>query len=340
VTFVTLLVASHPAYLEHDTGPWHPERPARLDAVAHGIEAAGLGPEVVQFSPRPATPAEVAAVHPGGYLDRIQAFTAAGGGSLDADTTASSGSYAAALLAAGAGLDAVERLDRGEGDAAFCAIRPPGHHATPRRPMGFCLVNNVAVCAASLVARGERVLVVDYDAHHGNGTQDVFYGDDRVVFVSIHEYPLYPGTGALEESGAGAGRGATVNVPVPAGATGDVYRDAVDKVVAPIAAAFCPTWLLVSAGFDAHRADPLTGLALSAGDFGDLAAAVAELVPPGRRVFFLEGGYDLQAVADGAGATAAALVGSRHRPERATAGGPGRTVVDAVVRYRAAEGWA
>ena len=205
--------------------------------------------------------------------------------------------------------------------------------------MGFCLMNNVAVTATALANRGERVLIVDYDAHHGNGTQDIFYADPRVVYFSIHEYPLYPGTGSLHETGEGEGAGATINVPVPAGTTGDVFRHAVDALLAPLADAWEPTWLLVSAGFDAHRRDPITGLGLTSGDFADVTAAVATLVPPGRRLFFLEGGYDLQGLADSAGATLAALAGEPHRPEAATAGGPGMVAVDAARRVRDAAGW-
>lgn len=337
---MAVLFASHPQFLDHDTGAWHPERSERLVAVSQGIARAGLADALVTFEPRPATALEIERVHPGRYLLALHERGAAGGGQLDPDTFMSEGSYDAALLAAGAGLDAIARLDAGEGDAAFCAVRPPGHHATPTRPMGFCLVNNIAVAAAALADRGERVLIVDYDAHHGNGTQDAFYADPRVVYVSLHEYPLYPGTGALDETGRGAGLGTTVNVPLPAGASGDVYRAAFDEIVAPLAAAFDPTWLLISAGFDAHRADPLTGLGLTAGDFADLTSALCSLVPAGRRLLFLEGGYDLEGLAHSAAATLATLVGESYRPEPSTSGGPGRHVVDAVRRVRDAHDWA
>jgi acetoin utilization deacetylase AcuC-like enzyme len=328
----SLLVASHARYAEHDTGPGHPERPGRLDAVFAGIDAAELRDAIVLFEPRRATAEEVARVHLPAAVDQLRGFVEGGGQYVDGDTVVCDASFDAALLAAGAGLEAVERLDRGEADAAFCAVRPPGHHATPARAMGFCLLNNVAVTAAALAERGERVLVVDIDAHHGNGTQDAFYGDGRVAYVSFHEYPLYPGTGALTEVGEGEGRGTTVNVPLPAGATGDVYRRGVDEVVVPFAERFAPTWLLLSAGFDAHRRDPLTGLALSAVDYADVTDRLIRLVPPGHRILFLEGGYDLEALTESTGASLAAVLDVSYRPDGSTSGGPGDDVVDQVAR--------
>jgi acetoin utilization deacetylase AcuC-like enzyme len=181
------------------------------------------------------------------------------------------------------------------------------------------------------VARGERVLVIDWDAHHGNGTQEIFESSPDVFYVSLHEWPLYPGTGRLDETGRGAGVGTTLNLPLPAGATGDVYLDALDTVVAPAVEHFAPSWVLVSAGYDAHRADPLTGLDLSAGDFADLTARVASFAPaPGRLVVFLEGGYDLNALRDSVAATVGTLAGLGERREPATSGGPGSRVVAAA----------
>jgi acetoin utilization deacetylase AcuC-like enzyme len=335
---VAIVVETHPAYLAHDTGAGHPERPARLDAVLAGLEAAGVSEDIAWAEPRPATRQELERVHPATHLDELEAFCAAGGGRIDADTSAVGESWDAALLAAGAGLDAVERLDRHEANAAFCVVRPPGHHATPRRSMGFCLLNNVAITAAALAERGERVLVYDWDAHHGNGTQDTFYDDQRVLYVSAHQWPLYPGTGALDDTGHGPGKGYTINLPFPPGTTGDVYLAAFDEVVAPAVERFDPTWVIVSAGFDAHRADPLTGLDLTAGDFADLTDRLLGVAPPGRLIAFLEGGYDLQALALSAGSFVASLAGLGFRPEPSSSGGPGRPVVDAAVR-RAGESY-
>ena len=332
-----LLFATDPAFEQHDTGPGHPERARRLEAALRGPEAAGLKDAVRFIEPREATPAELSAVHPPDYLDALERFCAAGGGDIDGDTRASIGSWRAGKLAAGAGLAAIEALRQGEGDAAFLAVRPPGHHALADRPMGFCLINNIAVSAANLAGQGERVLVLDWDAHHGNGTEAIFWDDPRVLYVSTHQYgAFYPGTGALDDIGGSQAKRATLNLPFPSGATGDVYLKALDEVVAPAVAAFDPTWVLVSAGYDAHRADPLTGLRLSAGDFADIARRVAAFAPrPGRLVLFLEGGYDLDALTNSVGASLAALVDAPYRPEPATSGGPGAKVVEAALQQRA-----
>lgn len=314
-----MLLAYHPACRGHDPGAGHPERPARLQAILDGVAGAGVDGEVVAFEPEPAPREALVRVHDAGYLEGLEVASGLGA-QLDPDTAVGPGSFEAAMAAAGGGLSAIERLDAGEGSGAFLALRPPGHHARHAEAMGFCLCNNVAVTAAALVARGERVLVLDWDAHHGNGTQEAFWSQGEVLFVSFHEYPAYPGTGALTDTGAGAGAGTTINVPFPSGTPGDAYRLAFDEVVVPAAERFSPSWLLVSAGFDAHRDDPLTDLGLTAGDFADLARRAVQLAPPGRRILFLEGGYDLSALANSAGATVSALAGGDYRPEAAGQG--------------------
>jgi acetoin utilization deacetylase AcuC-like enzyme len=329
-----LLVATDPRFAEHDPGRRHPERPQRLEAVLAGLDDFDGGDAIRHLEPRAATRAELERVHTATYLDQIERACAAGGGALDPDTSASPGSWEAAIHAAGAGLEAVAALERGDGDAAFCAVRPPGHHALASRAMGFCMVNNVAVTAAALRDRGDSVLVIDWDAHHGNGTQAIFDADADVFYVSMHEWPLYPGTGRIDEIGSGPGAGTTLNFPFPAGTTGDAYLDAIDTVVAPIAERIRPDWVLVSAGFDAHRDDPLTDMGLTAGDYADLTARITELAPARRVITFLEGGYDLDALRRSVAATASALVGGQLRPESATAGGPGRAVVGAVRELR------
>ena len=329
---MTVLFATHERFLDHLTGVGHPERPSRLAAVTAAAGMGELADAVVPLEPRVATRDELELVHPGWFLDKLAALAERGGGWIDEDTRMGPASLEAAALAAGAGLAAVEALLRGEGDAAFCAVRPPGHHATPTTAMGFCLVSNIAVVAAWLAERGERVWILDVDAHHGNGTQTAFESDPRVLFVSLHEWPLYPGTGRATETGTGDGVGTTLNVPLPAGATGDVYLSAFDEVIAPVVEQFAPTWLLISAGFDAHRADPLTDMGLSAGDYPALIRRAMAMVPPQRTVAMLEGGYDLDALTASTSGVLGAMAGLDLRPEAPTAGGPG---ADAIARVRA-----
>jgi acetoin utilization deacetylase AcuC-like enzyme len=321
-----LLVGSTTGIDDHRTGAGHPERPDRLPAVEQGLLDAEV--PTTRLPSRAATTDELARAHTPAYLQALEQFVAAGGGDLDPDTPTSAGSWQSAVHAAGATLAAIEALQAGAGAAAFVACRPPGHHASTNRAMGFCLLNNVAVGAAALADGGERVLILDWDVHHGNGTQAIFWDDPRVLYASLHEWPAYPGTGRVTETGGAGAPGLTVNIPLPSGATGDIALRALDQVVAPVAARFDPTWVLISAGYDAHRDDPLGGLAWSAGDYALLTATATAFAPrPGRTIAVLEGGYDLDALRRSVTATACGLVAVDVRPEPLTSGGPGADAV-------------
>ncbi len=329
---VTLLLATNDLCWLHDPGPHHPERPARLDAFRAGIVQADLAEAVRWVDAPTADRRAVERIHAAQVLDRLQMLCLEGGGAIDPDTHVSPASSDAAWVAAGAGLELIRRLDAGEGDAGWSVVRPPGHHALPSKQMGFCLINNVAVAARFLADRGDRVAIVDIDAHHGNGTQDIFYDDPSVLFVSLHQYPWYPFTGALDQTGSGEGAGATVNIPLSAGTGGSVYRMAIEEIVVPIIEAHRPDWILISAGFDGHRFDPITDLGLSSADYADVTRILMNLVPTGRRLLFLEGGYDTDALAACAGSVASVIVDHHFRPEEATSGQRGEAEVAAAKR--------
>jgi len=333
---IAVLTVVGPVAAEEHMERGHPERPARIRAVMDGVADLHLGSDLLELPARAATIEQLGRIHSPAYLDQLRRFCSLGGGSLDPDTYAHSSSWDAACLAAGAGLVAIDAV-RGHGGVAFVPARPPGHHALADRSMGFCLLNNVALAAASLADAGEKVLIVDWDVHHGNGTQAIFWEDPAVLYVSTHQWPCYPGSGRSTEVGGAAARGSNVNVPLPAGTTGDVVRRAFDQMVAPVVDRFEPTWVLVSAGFDAHRADPLAELCLSAGDFAGLATVVSEYASdPGRLVLFLEGGYDLDALRSSVSATLGALLGASAASEPPTSGGPGREQLDAAQDHRRA----
>jgi acetoin utilization deacetylase AcuC-like enzyme len=294
-------LVTHDVGLLHDAGYGHPERPARMEAARQGVWQSGL--QVISLQAPPAELDDLYQVHDVAYVSAIDRVCRLGGGQLDPDTHAGEASWEAALRAAGAGTAAVQALNSGKADVGFVVMRPPGHHALAARAMGFCLFNNIAVTTRSLEATGVRVAIVDWDVHHGNGTQATFYDDPRVLYVSIHESPFYPGTGYIEETGSGAAAGTTANFPFRAGTGGRPYRNAVGSLIHRTIENFGADWLLVSAGYDAHRADPLAGMRLEAGDYGAMANLLRNVVPASRIVFFLEGGYDLDAVRSSVAAT-------------------------------------
>jgi acetoin utilization deacetylase AcuC-like enzyme len=299
----------HPSSVEHLTGA-HPEQPARIPAIEDELERHDwLGFERVE-SPA-ATRAQLEAVHTPRHVTGLEELSAAGGGQVDMDTVVSEGSFNAALHAAGGAVALVDRLLSGDAPVGFSGHRPPGHHAERERAMGFCLFDNVAVAAAhALEARGlSRVAIVDWDVHHGNGTDSIFAESDRVLFFSIHQFPLYPGTGAAGEVGRGAGDGFTVNLPVPAGSGDGTFASLVEHVVIPMTREFAPELVLVSAGFDAHAADPLASCRVTERGYAAMTASIRRLaaelgVPVGA---VLEGGYDLTALARSVAVTLAVL---------------------------------
>jgi acetoin utilization deacetylase AcuC-like enzyme len=296
---VSLLLIHSDRFAEHQTPPGHPERPERaevMDVIAARWRTRGT--DVI--APRAATREQLARVHDLDYLQRISE-TAGRALALDPDTYTSPESHEIALLAAGAAIDAVERVMAGSHRSALALVRPPGHHAERNRAMGFCLYNNVAAAAAHARTCGaSKVAIVDYDVHHGNGTQHIFEPDPNVLYVSTHQFPYYPGTGAVDEIGVGRGTGFTVNIPLEAGAVDEDYQLVFSAVVIPVLLQFEPDLVIVSAGFDAHEHDPLGGMRLSSPAFGAMTADlrdVAEECCRGRLVAVTEGGYDLEALA-------------------------------------------
>ncbi len=309
------------AYRQHRTGAGHPESPERVVAVRAGLEQAGLLERCLPITPRPASDADLLRCHTPAYLDTVRRDIASGASQLSTgDTPLSPRSEAIARLAAGGLLAALDLLQTGQVRNAFAVVRPPGHHATASCGMGFCIYNSVAIAAryAQAIHGIERVLIVDWDVHHGNGTQAIFEADPSVLVFSTHQRPLYPGTGAAGERGIGAGEGFTINCPFPAGAGGPDLLRVYREVLVPAAAAFAPQLVLVSAGFDSRRGDPLGGFRLSDADFGALTHCVCGIAARhagGRVLSSLEGGYALAGLASAAAAHVQALqssAGVRH----------------------------
>jgi acetoin utilization deacetylase AcuC-like enzyme len=304
-------VIADPRYAAHEAPAGHPERPERLRAVAAAIDR--FAGALVQRAPRPATPDELLAVHDLAHIEHVRRVAAAGAGQLDPDTYVSRESYDVALLAAGACSDLALRVARGDARAGFAAVRPPGHHAEGDRAMGFCLFNNAAIAARAVQRQAgvERVLILDWDVHHGNGTQHTFETDPSVLYVSTHQFPFYPGTGSAGEIGIGRGEGATLNVPMPAGCGDAEYVGVFQRILAPAARAFRPDYWIVSCGFDAHEDDPLAAMRVTQSGYAAMTAivrALAEELSGGRMLFVLEGGYSLRGLAEGTGALLAGLV--------------------------------
>ncbi len=303
-----------PACLEHDTGPAHPETPARLQAVLQGLKAAGLLDRLDRLDHAPASEACLTAVHSLEYVAEVRQAVQSGASYLHSpDTPLSPRSFDAARLAAGGVVAAVDAVMAGRVVNAFCAVRPPGHHASRNRAMGFCLFNNAAIGARHAQQRHglQRILIVDWDVHHGNGTQSIFQDDPSVLCFSAHQYPFYPGGGAADETGVGAGRGYTINVPLPAGSGDAEYIRAFEEILRPRAMAYRPDFILIAAGFDALARDPLGGMNVTAAGFAQMTRIVRQIAAQtcqGRLVSILEGGYHLEDMGAAVAAHVAELI--------------------------------
>lgn len=302
-----------PVYLKHETG-YHPENAQRLEAIISHLEETGLIKHLTSIKPRPATIEELAYVHQTSYISSIQDAVVRGGGWLDADTIMSPDSYDAALYAAGGVIEATDAVLSGRVNSAFALVRPPGHHATAMAAMGFCLFNNIAIAAQHTLKKHklEKVAIIDFDVHHGNGTQEAFYNDPQVLYVSTHQYPHYPGTGTIDETGSGAAEGTTVNIPLPSGSGDDEYRQVFEQIIVPVTRRFHPELILVSAGYDLHWKDRLAMMEVSTTGFAEMVRTIKELADElceGKIVITLEGGYNLKALATSVKATFDVLLG-------------------------------
>lgn len=333
----TLLVTDERC-LEHNPGEFHPESPARLRAILSAIEGSP-GQDTELRCPAPATREQLLTVHSPAHVDRLLALEGKSE-RLEADTVVSPGSIQAALLSAGGAIESVAAVSSGGARGAFSLTRPPGHHAEPDRAMGFCLFNNVAIAAAHAIEQlgHERILLIDWDVHHGNGTQSAFYHRDDVLFFSTHRLPFYPGTGALEERGEGSGLGYNVNVPLPPRLGDGDYAAIFDELLDPIADSYRPDLVLVSAGFDSHLDDPLGGMAVSPEGFAYLCKkvrSIAERHAGGKIALILEGGYDLDGLAQSVAACIDVL-GGADAPSPAPASDRGREALEEAKRVHAA----
>ena len=317
-------IVRDPLYLKHSNGPGHPESPQRLEAIDGMLDSFPARERLVTVPARDATTEELGWVHESRYIKRIERTKDSDYTMLDPDTGATSDSYAAAIRAAGGTVEAIEAVMSGRVSSAFAFVRPPGHHAEAARAMGFCLFNNVAVGACYALNRHglSRVLIVDWDVHHGNGTMHSFYDSRQVLYFSVHQFPHYPGTGRVSDVGSAKGKGFTVNVPLPGGQGDEEFLAVFRNVFAPIAREFAPELILISAGFDTHQYDPLAGMGVTSPGYGKMTRrimAVAEECCGGRIAVVLEGGYNLKALTEGVSSVLEALLSEQSVADDSTA---------------------
>lgn len=325
-------IVAGPVFMKHDTGPGHPERAQRLERIYSMLEQVGLMDSVEKIALREATENELLKVHTKGHVDKVAATAGLDRSWMDGDTPTSPESYRAALLAAGSLINATDAVISGDLKNAFALVRPPGHHAEREQAMGFCLFNNVAIAACHAMDRHglKKVLIIDWDVHHGNGTQHSFYSDPRVIYFSTHRHPFYPGTGNFDEIGSGKGKGYNVNVPLPAGGDDAVFDAAFAAVLEPVAREFEPELILVSAGFDNHHRDPLGGMAVTEQGYARMAGRVLDLARQfcgGKVVLTLEGGYDLEGQARSIAEVMMILTGKKEPPQDSLEIPPGFEII-------------
>jgi acetoin utilization deacetylase AcuC-like enzyme len=311
---VSVGLVYHPIYLEHDTG-LHCETASRLITIMSYLKNVGTMDRLIPIKPQAATVEQIARIHSPSYISGIESFAKRGGGYLDGDTIASPASYETAIYAAGGVISAVDAVMSGDVTYSFALVRPPGHHAIRDAAMGFCIFNNIAIAARDAIAKHklERVLIVDFDVHHGNGTQDAFYSESDVLYFSTHQYPFYPGSGDVDEIGSGKGEGYTVDVPMPGGCGDAEYMRAFEEILVPVTKRYKPQLILVSAGYDAHWADSISSMQVTTTGYAKMTAILKNLADEicgGKLVFALEGGYNVESLAESVDATINVLPGS------------------------------